>query len=234
MKRVLDIVASATALILLSPILSIAAVAVWAQDGRHPLYIATRTARGYGTFRMVKLRSMLVSADKLGGDSTAGDDPRITAVGKLIRRAKLDELTQLWNVLHGDMSLVGPRPNTPRATAEYTDAERILLTIRPGITDIASIVFADESEILRGATDPDRRYEQLIRPWKSRLSLLYVRHCGPLSLDLRLIWLTLRSAFDRAGALNEVSRLVRALGGDEQLVTIARRRQPLPEGLPPA
>jgi lipopolysaccharide/colanic/teichoic acid biosynthesis glycosyltransferase len=233
MKRLLDIVVSATGLLLLSPILLLAAAAVWAQDRHHPLYIATRSSRGGGTFRMMKLRSMRARADKLGGDSTAGDDPRITAVGRIIRKAKLDEFTQLWNVLRGDMSLVGPRPNTPRATDGYTPSERRLLQVRPGISDLASIVFADEGEILRGAPDPDLRYEQVIRPWKSRLGLLYVERSGPVALDLRLIWLTARSAWDRPGALREVATLVRSLGGDERLVAIARREQPLPEGLPP-
>jgi len=97
---------------------------------------------------MVKLRSMVVRADRTGVDSTAGNDPRITIVGRLIRKLKLDELSQLWNVLKGDMSLVGPRPNVPREVALYTKEEDHLLDVRPGITDISSIVFADEGEIL--------------------------------------------------------------------------------------
>lgn len=233
MKRLFDIVVSATGLLLLSPILLLAAAAVWAQDRQHPLYMATRSSRGGGIFRMMKLRSMLVRAERLGGDSTAGDDPRITAVGRIIRMAKLDEFFQLWNVLRGDMSLVGPRPNTPRATDGYTPSERRLLQVRPGISDMASIVFADEGEILRGATDPDLRYEQLIRPWKSRLGLLYVEHSGSIWLDLCLIWLTTRNAWDRPGALREVAAIVQSLGGDDRLVTIIRRQLPLPEGLPP-
>lgn len=233
MKRVFDVLVSAGGLLALSPVLFLAGLAVWAQDRHSPLYIATRSARGGGTFRMVKLRSMLILADKMGGDSTPGDDPRITTLGKIIRKAKLDEFTQLWNVLVGDMSLVGPRPNTPRATDGYSPAERRLLEVRPGITDIASIVFADEGEILRGAEDPDLRYEQFIRPWKSRLGLLYVQHAGSVRLDSRLIWLTLRSGWNRAGALRDVARLVEALGGDPQLAAIARRTEPLPSGVPP-
>ena len=233
MKRLLDVIVSVTGLLLLSPMLLLAAGAVWAQDRHNPIYMATRSGRGGGTFRMVKLRSMLVQAESLGGDSTAGDDPRITAVGKVIRKTKLDETLQLWNVLRGDMSLVGPRPNTPRATNDYTRAESRLIRVRPGITDMASIVFADEGEILRGAADPDLRYEQVIRPWKSRLGLLYVENSGTIWLDLRIIWLTIRSSWDRSGALRGVATMVQSMGGDERLVTIARRQLPLSEGLPP-
>jgi lipopolysaccharide/colanic/teichoic acid biosynthesis glycosyltransferase len=233
MKRTFDLLVAVGGLLALSPLLLLASIAVWLQDRHSPYYIATRSARGSGTFRMVKLRSMLIRADRLGGDSTAGDDPRITTVGKIIRKAKLDEFTQLWNVMLGDMSLVGPRPNTPRATDGYTPAERRLLTARPGITDIASIVFADEGEILRGAADPDLRYEQVIRPWKSRLSLLYIDRQPRLSTDLLLVWLTLRCAWDRPGALRRVSRLVAEFGGGDELTAIARRESSLPVGDPP-
>jgi lipopolysaccharide/colanic/teichoic acid biosynthesis glycosyltransferase len=233
MKRTFDLLVAVSGLLALSPVLLLASIAVWLQDRHSPFYIATRSARGGGTFRMVKLRSMLIRADRIGGDSTAGDDPRITTVGKFIRKAKLDEFTQLWNVMLGDMSLVGPRPNTPRATDGYTAAERRLLTVRPGITDIASIVFADEGEILRGAGDPDLRYEQVVRPWKSRLSLLYVDRQPRVTTDLLLVWLTLRSAWDRLGALRRVSKLVAEFGGGDELTAIARRESCLPVGDPP-
>jgi lipopolysaccharide/colanic/teichoic acid biosynthesis glycosyltransferase len=232
-KRTLDLLVAVGGLLALSPVLLLASLAVWAQDRHNPFYIATRSARGGGTFRMVKLRSMLVRADRLGGDSTAGDDPRITTVGKIIRKAKLDEFTQLWNVMLGDMSLVGPRPNTPRATDGYTPAERRLLTARPGITDLASIVFSDEGEILRGAPDPDLRYEQVIRPWKSRLALLYVDRRPSIATDILLVWLTVRSAWDRPSALQRVAQLVTELGGDAALADIARREAPLSQGAPP-
>jgi len=104
---------------------------------------------------MIKLRSMIWGADKTGVDSTAARDSRITWVGHIVRRYKLDELSQLWNVLQGDMSMVGPRPQVPRDVAIYTDREQELLTVKPGITDISSIVFADEGEILKDSEDPD-------------------------------------------------------------------------------
>lgn len=233
MKRLLDIVASIFGLTFGSVVLVPAMVAVWLQDRHSPFYIATRVARGGGTFRMVKLRSMRILADKTGVMSTAGDDPRVTVIGKIIRKAKLDELTQLWNVLKGDMSLVGPRPQVEPDAKLYTEVERRMLQVRPGITDIASIVFSDEGEILRGAPDPDARYNELIRPWKSRLALLYVHNRRGILLDLRLVWLTVRSALDRRAALDALGGIVSDLGGDATLRAVAERRSPLVPYPPP-
>jgi lipopolysaccharide/colanic/teichoic acid biosynthesis glycosyltransferase len=233
MKRAFDLTAAAAGLVLLSPILVVAGVLVWLQDFHSPLYIAPRTGRDERPFRMVKLRSMVRRADRLGVDSTAGDDPRITRIGQFIRRYKLDEVPQLWNVLKGDMSLVGPRPNVARETALYTPEEKRLLGVRPGITDLASIVFSDEGEVLQGAVDPDLTYNQLIRPWKSRLGLLYVDRMGPVGLDLRIIGLTIASAARRERALQSVARLIRELGGEEELVRVATRTAPLRPAPPP-
>jgi len=233
MKRLFDITAALVGLGVGSIILVPAMVAVWLQDWHSPFYVANRVARGGGTFRMVKLRSMKILADKTGVMSTAGDDPRITAVGRFIRKAKLDELTQLWNVLKGDMSLVGPRPQVLPDAARYTDVERVMLTARPGITDLSSIVFADEGDILRGAADPDAKYDAVIRPWKSRLALLYVHNRTGIGLDVRLVLLTIRSAIDRRAALDGVARIVAELGGDQKLQAISSRRVPLEEAPPP-
>jgi len=233
MKRAFDLVASLVGLVALSPILLPVAVAIWLQDFHSPFYVAMRTGRWGRPFRMVKFRSMVVRADRTGVDSTSGDDPRITSLGRLIRRFKLDEFPQLWCVIRGDMSLVGPRPNVERETALYTSEERELLSVRPGITDLASIVFSDEGEILRGSADPDLKYNQVIRPWKSRLGLLYVQGGGSVWLDLRVILLTVWSAADRAGALRAVAQLVRGLGGDEGLARVAGRNEPLTAAPPP-
>ncbi|HXG46409.1 MAG TPA: sugar transferase [Methylomirabilota bacterium] len=233
MKRLVDVFAAAGGLLVLSPVLALVALAIWLQDRHSPFYVALRTGRHGRPFRMVKFRSMVVRADRTGVDSTSGDDPRITAVGRFVRRFKLDEFPQLWNVLKGEMSLVGPRPNVERETRLYTAEERHLLDVRPGITDLASIVFADEGDILRGADDPDLRYNQIIRPWKSRLGLLYVRRSGPLWLDLRIILLTLLSALSRARALEQVARLVRSLDGEEELARVALRAAPLQAAPPP-
>ena len=174
LKRILDISAASAGLLLAMPLLAAVMLAIWLQDRHSPFYIAPRAARDGGAFRMVKFRSMVVNADKIGGASTAATDRRITPIGQFVRTYKLDELVQLWNVLKGDMSLVGPRPQVLVDAQLYTDAERRMLTLRPGITDLASIVFSDEGDILKGNPDPDLLYNQIIRPWKSRLALLYI------------------------------------------------------------
>ena len=128
MKRFLDILTALFGLILLSPILLIVMLLIWRQDYHSPLYIAPRVGKNGTLFNMVKLRSMIVGADKSGVDSTSARDPRITPVGNFVRKFKLDEITQLWNVLKGDMSLVGPRPNVKRETDLYTEIEKQLLS----------------------------------------------------------------------------------------------------------
>jgi lipopolysaccharide/colanic/teichoic acid biosynthesis glycosyltransferase len=124
---------------------------------------------------MYKFRTMVVDADRIGGSSTPDDDPRITPVGRMLRRHKLDELPQLFNVLTGEMSLVGPRPQVQWAVDLYSPEERQVLTVQPGITDYASLRFPNEGEILRASTDPDKDYIEKIHPEKMRLSLEYVR-----------------------------------------------------------
>ena len=181
---------------------------------------------------MLKLRSMVVNADKTGVDSTGAQDRRITNVGHFIRRYKLDELTQLWNVLIGDMSLVGPRPNVQRETELYTPIEKELLTVKPGITDFASIVFSDEGAILADKPDPDVAYNQLIRPWKSELGIFYIRNHS-LLLDLKLILLTVVAIVNRRRALDGVSNLLLELGADVRLVRVATRNDRLVPTPPP-
>lgn len=233
MKRLFDVTASVVGLALGSLVLVPAMIAIWLQDRRSPFYVAVRAGIGGAPFRMVKLRSMIVLADKTGVMSTAGDDARVTAVGRFVRRWKLDELPQLWNVLRGDMSLVGPRPQVLGDVARYTAEEYCLLSVSPGITDLSSIVFADEGDILRGSGEPDQRYDRVIRPWKSRLGLLYVRRGKRFTTDLYLIYLTALNGVSRTRALRGVSRLVRELGGNDELQHVARRLEPLRESLPP-
>jgi lipopolysaccharide/colanic/teichoic acid biosynthesis glycosyltransferase len=231
-KRLLDIVGSALGLLVLSPVLGVFALAIWLQDFRSPLYVAPRVGRGGKTFKMVKLRSMRAEADRSGVDSTSADDRRITAVGRALRAYKLDELSQLWNVLAGDMSLVGPRPNVPREVSLYTDEEQGLLTVRPGITDLASIVFSDEGEILAGLPDPDLAYHQLIRPWKNRLGLLYVQEQS-MRGDLELIALTLVAVVSRPLALAGVQRILARIGAPADVSRAALRQAPLTPHAPP-
>jgi len=148
MKRVFDIVASAAGLLVMSPFLLIFMLLIWLQDYHSPFYIAPHAGPCGKPFKIVKLRSMLIGADKTGVDSTAAGDTRITLIGHLIRSYKLDESSQLWNVLRGDMSLVGPRPQVKRDVATYTKEERQLLDSRSGITDLPSIVFSVVYNIL--------------------------------------------------------------------------------------
>jgi lipopolysaccharide/colanic/teichoic acid biosynthesis glycosyltransferase len=232
MKRLMDIAAALLGLIAAAPVLLPVMFLVWRQDRHTPFYIAPRVGKGERMFRMVKLRSMVVNADRSGVDSTSGNDPRITPVGQFIRRYKLDEVTQLWNVFKGDMSLVGPRPNVKRETDLYTAEEKRLLQVKPGITDIASIVFADEGDILKDQADPDLAYNQLIRPWKSRLGLLYVERRS-IGLDLYLILLTLGAIVRRKAALAAVGRLVRRLGASDELVRVSARSSSLVPHPPP-
>lgn len=231
MKRLFDIVLSAGGLLLLWPFLLLFILLIWLQDFCNPFYIAPR-ARGRGrTFNMAKLRSMVRNADKQGGTSTAANDRRITWVGKLIRKTKFDEVPQLWNVLVGDMSLVGPRPQVMRDVAFYTEEEYHLFDARPGITDFASIVFSDEGDILRGSDNPDLKYNQVIRPWKSRLGLFYTQHQS-VAVDVQLIVLTVIAVLSRPLALQGVQKLLARLGAAPELVRIAARDTPL-QPLPP-
>lgn len=231
-KRSFDICVSAVGLLLTSPILIPAMVAVWLQDFHSPFYIAPRVGKGGLLFRMVKLRSMVVNADRTGVDSTGANDHRVTAIGRFVRRYKLDELTQLWNVLIGDMSIVGPRPNVARETELYTGLEHRLLSVRPGISDFASIVFSDEGEILADKPDPDLAYNQLIRPWKSRLGLFYIDNQNVL-VDLHLSFLTAIAIFNRRAALSGVASLLIRLKADPTLIAVASRTSRLEPHPPP-
>lgn len=232
MKRLLDVTASFFGLLFFSPVLVVLCFLVWLQDRHSPFYTPLRVGRREVPYRMFKLRSMVIRADASKVDSTANNDPRITAVGRFIRRIKFDEFPQLWNVLKGEMSLVGPRPNVQRETDLYTAEEKHLLSVRPGITDISSIVFADEGSILEGQPDPDLTYNQLIRPYKSRFGLLYVEHTG-VFLDVHLILLTLLSAVNRRAALDRVGGIVAKLGASRELTTVALRQEPLQPAPPP-
>jgi len=144
-------------------------------DSRGPVfYRGQRTGRNGKTFRIMKFRSMVVGAEKLGGYSTARNDRRITQVGRYLRRYKLDELPQLINVLRGEMSIVGPRPEVPAYTRLYEGDELLILTVRPGITDYSSIKFAQLDQVL-GENDADIVYEEKVRPIKNALRVQYVK-----------------------------------------------------------
>jgi len=232
MKRAFDVLASLFGLIVFSPILFIFMFLIWKQDYHSPFYIAKRVGLNGREFDMVKLRSMVKNADKSGVDSTSTNDMRITKVGHLIRRFKLDELMQLWNVFLGDMSLVGPRPNVKRETDLYTDVEKELLSVKPGITDISSIVFSDEGDLLAGRDDPDISYHQLIRPGKSKLGLFYISHRGFI-FDIYLVILTVLAIISKPKALKLLASKIQDLNASDELISIVSRTKELVPSPPP-
>jgi len=204
MKRLFDMIASAIGLLVFSPLLIV--VAAWVKlDSAGPVfYRGQRAGRGNKPFGIYKFRSMVMNADKIGGSSTSGEDPRVTKSGRFIRKYKLDELSQLINVLVGDMSLVGPRPEILAYTSKYEGEYLEILSVRPGITDWASIWNADEGGVLAGAKDPDRAYEILIQPTKLKLQLRYVRE-RTFWMDIKIIFYTIRRIADPGFLPNELS-----------------------------
>lgn len=231
-KRIFDIIASIIGLLILLPFFLIIALLIIINSGFPVFYTQKRVGKGNSDFGLLKFRTMKKNSDKLGLLTVGGRDPRITAIGFYLRKYKLDELPQLINVLIGDMSLVGPRPNVSRDVLLYTTVEQKLLTMRPGITDFASVVFSDEGEILEPYEDPDLAYNQLIRPTKSKLGLHYIKNCG-FFLDLKLMLLTLVVIFSRKLALKFLVRLLIKTGADVTLVHISSRESKLIPSPPP-
>jgi len=231
-KRFFDIVFSFCGLLIFSPVLLTFIFLIWINDKGNPLYSACRVGKDNKTFRMIKLRSMVLNADKTGVSSTSSNDNRITPIGAIIRKYKLDELMQLWNVLTGDMSLVGPRPNVESETRNYTKVEKKLLSEKPGITDFASIVFSDEGEILKNSSNPDLDYNRLIRPWKSRLGIFYIENKSVM-IDLKIIFFTVVAIFKKQLAINWVVEQLKSFNCDEKLINVASRKEPLKPSKPP-
>jgi lipopolysaccharide/colanic/teichoic acid biosynthesis glycosyltransferase len=194
-KRAIDLILSVPGLIVLAPLLAALALLIKLDSPGPVFYRGVRVGRFGAPFRIFKFRTMVWNAEKIGGPSSAADDPRITRVGQFLRKYKLDELPQLLNVVKGEMSFVGPRPEVLDEVRLYTDEEKALLSIRPGITDWASIRFRNEGEILRGSSDPHQTYREKIRPEKIRLGLDYVRDHS-LLIDARIILQTLKAIFD--------------------------------------
>ena len=189
LKRLFDIVASGCGLIVLSPLFII--LAIWIKlDSKGPVfYRQVRVGRGNRDFRLYKFRSMRVGADKQGLITVGGRDSRITRSGYFIRKYKLDEFPQLINVFVGDMSLVGPRPEVRKYVDMYTEEQLRVLSVRPGITDLASIRYRNENELLEQAEDPDSYYEQVIMQDKLRINLEYVDNHSFVN-DIKLIFMT--------------------------------------------
>jgi lipopolysaccharide/colanic/teichoic acid biosynthesis glycosyltransferase len=210
-KRAMDVAVSAVVLAAGAPL---AAGIAWRirQDGGPVLYRGVRVGRGGATFPILKFRTMVVDAAARGGDSTANDDPRVTRTGRFLRRWKLDELPQFLNVLRGDMSLVGPRPQVVWDVQRYTAEERRLLDVRPGITDWASIRYRHEGQILAGRPDADLAYDELIRPGKIELGLAYVRNRS-MAVDLRILELTALAVLGHPRTDEMLERMVGTAAG---------------------
>lgn len=189
MKRAFDIVASLIGLLLLSPVFLIITLLVPLEGKGGPFFLQTRVGRDEKPFKLLKFRTMRPDPEDRK-KITVGSDPRVTRIGRILRNYKLDELPQLINVLKGDMSLVGPRPEVPEYVAHYDEEQRKVLTVRPGLTDEASLAYIDEERILREADDPQRRYLEEVMPAKLELNLRYVKERS-MKKDLRLILRTI-------------------------------------------
>jgi lipopolysaccharide/colanic/teichoic acid biosynthesis glycosyltransferase len=188
-KRSFDVVLSFVGLCLVSPVLLLIAVLINLASPGPVLYRGVRVGRRGKTFRILKFRTMIVDAELLGGSATAGDDRRLTSLGKSLRRYKLDELPQLLNVLKGEMSFVGPRPEVQKYVDKYSETERAVLQLRPGITDWASIWNSNEAAVLEGSNDPEKSYEELILPTKLALQRKYLQHHS-FTTDLKILFHT--------------------------------------------
>lgn len=194
-KRSLDICASLLGLVVLWPLYVGVAVLIRLDSPGPILYRPLRTGRAGKPFRVLKFRTMVPDAERLGGPSTGKNDPRVTRVGRVLRRYKVDELPQLVNVLRGEMSLVGPRPEVPQYTGLYSGEECLILTVPPGITDYASLKFANLDEVL-GSEAPDRTYEEQVRPIKNALRVKYVKERS-ISGDIAIIGRTIAKILGR-------------------------------------
>lgn len=196
LKRLLDIVISFVALVILLPLFLLISILIKFISSGPIFFLGARSGLKGKIFYIYKFRSMIVGAEKKGAAVTAADDFRITWIGKILRRTKIDELPQLFNVLKGDMSLVGPRPETPKITKLYNEQQREILNILPGITDFASIANIDEEKMLEGSRDPEKDYIEKILPQKIQLQFKYL-HERNLLVDFKIILLTIKKIFFR-------------------------------------
>ena len=200
-KRIFDIVGAVVGLAAISPLMGWLAWRIKIEDAGPFFYRGIRIGLNGKPFRIYKFRTMVLDADKIGPSSTSEDDPRITNIGRFLRAHKLDELPQLINVLLGDMSFVGPRPQVQWAVDLYDDKEKVILSVRPGITDYASLLFSNEGEILKGSTDPDKDYMEKIHPLKTKLAMKYVNKHS-LFVDTKIIMKTLTALFKNKIEIN--------------------------------
>jgi lipopolysaccharide/colanic/teichoic acid biosynthesis glycosyltransferase len=196
-KRAFDIALSLTAIVVFLPFFGIIALLIKIDSAGPVFFKQERIGRGFRPFFIYKFRTMVKDAPRLGRDITVGDDPRITRVGRFLRRTKLDEVPQLINVLKGDMSLVGPRPELPRYVEAFRGQYEQILAVRPGLTDLASLRFIDEAAVLAQASDPEDAYREIVLPKKLALARRYVRERS-WRLDVMLLVRTLDRLLTRS------------------------------------
>jgi lipopolysaccharide/colanic/teichoic acid biosynthesis glycosyltransferase len=196
LKRAFDVFISVLVLVTLSPVLFVVVLLIQFDSCGTIFYRGERVGRYGKVFRIYKFRTMVDNAEQLGGSSTSDNDRRITKVGSDLRKYKIDELPQFINVLRGDMSVVGPRPEVRKYVDMYSDSEKMILSVRPGITDWASLANPDEGAVLAKYDDPDRAYEEIIRPEKLRLQLKYVRERSFFK-DILIIFQTIHAVLGR-------------------------------------
>jgi len=193
-KRLFDIVFSFLGLVIVLPLLGGIAFLIKLDSGGPVFYRGMRVGKGGREFRIFKFRTMVKDAEKMGGPSSSADDPRLTKFGKFLRKHNLDELPQLIDVLRGKMSFVGPRPEVPQEVETYDpEVKKIILSVRPGMTDLATLENIHEGEILRGSQDPHQAYREIIKPKKLKLATEYVKKRS-FWLDIKIILKTLKSA----------------------------------------
>ena len=195
-KRIFDIIISLIGLLLLAPILLVIIILIKMDSSGPIFYRGARVGKKGRLFSTFKFRTMVEDAETKGGSSTADDDPRITHIGRILRKYKLDELPQLFDVLRGKMSIVGPRPEVKHYVDMFTEEEKSILSVRPGITDWATLWNSDEGALLAGSLDPEKAYMEKIRPEKIRLQLKYIRERSFL-VDIKIILLTLKAVVQK-------------------------------------
>ncbi len=194
MKRLFDITCSFAGILILSPFLILIALLIALSSGLPVFYLQKRVGKNGVDFFLLKFRTMKKDADKKGLLTVGGKDPRVTRIGFFLRKYKLDELPQLFNVLAGNMSLVGPRPEVRKYVELYNEEQKRVLSVRPGITDYASIEYSNENELLAGSADPEAFYVKEVMPAKLKLNARYVADHG-FGTDLRILLLTAKKIF---------------------------------------
>lgn len=230
--RLIDIIGGLVGLILSMPFILIATVLIWLEDRHNPFYVAERIGAGGKPFKFLKLRSISVKSGVRPDEIITARDPRVTRLGHWIRASKVDELPQFWHVLRGQMSLVGPRANVQAIVDAFTEEEMRIISVKPGVTDLASIVFLNLGKVLEESDNPKQDYNRLVRPWKSRLALLYVDHQSP-ALAIRILWLTVLAFINHQRALEGVARISLRFKADPKLARIVRREEQLAPCAPP-